>query len=179
MPRRWVPALIMVGLLAGCQSTTAGRGTPEAAPAPATSTPQGLPVPDDPTGSATTSAAPPPATTPPTTTPPRTTPAGRRCPADVAATLPDPRPATLVAGFLTSRFRLYFCRTVRGQLYYRGISRADATQATTLAAKAIPGGYEARTVVDGSVFVYQVAQRRLVVTKDGRRILVDAITATL
>jgi hypothetical protein len=171
--------VLLLGLLIGCESTTAGHGTSEAVPAPATSTPQGLPVPDDPAESTTTSVAPPPATTLPTTTPPRTNPAGRPCPADVAATLPDPRPATLVAGFRTTRFRLYFCRTVRGQLYYRGISRADATQATTLAATAIPGGYEARNVVAGSEFVYRVAQGRLVVTKDGKQILVDAITATL
>ena len=71
------------------------------------------------------------------------------------------------------------CRTADGQLYYRGISRADPTKATTLAAKTIPGGYEARTVVDGNVFVYRVAQRRLVVTEDGEQILADAITATL
>jgi hypothetical protein len=177
MLRRWAPVVVLLGLLTGCESTTAGRGTPAAAPAPATSTPQGLPVPDDPAEPATTSAAP--STAPPTTTPPRTTPAGRPCPADVARTLPGSQPATLVAGFGTTRFRLYFCRTVDGQLYYRGISRADAKQATTLAAKTIPGGYEARTVVDGNVFVYRVAQRRLVVTQNGKQIVVDAITSTL
>jgi hypothetical protein len=174
MARRWVPAVLVVGLLAGCGSaTTAGRGTPEAVPAPGASTAPGLPVPDDPTTQATTSAP------PPTTTAPRTTPAGRPCPADVAATLPGSPSATLVAGYRTARFRLYVCRTAGGQLYYRGISRADARQATTIAATTIPGGYEARKVVDGHLFVYQIAQRRLVVAKDGKRLLVDPITATL
>ncbi len=168
---RWVPGVVLVGLLAGCGSTTDGRGTPEAAP---TSTPQGLPVPDDPTEPATTSL---PSPTP--TTPPPTNPAGRPCPADVARTLPGSPAATLVAGFGTTRFRLYFCRTEGGQLYYRGISRADAKQATTLPATTIPGGYEARTVVDGHRFVYRVAQRRLLVTRDGRQILTDTVTATL
>ena len=31
----------------------------------------------------------------------------------------------------------------------------------------------------GSAYVYRVAQGRLVVTKDGTRILVDAVTGTL
>jgi hypothetical protein len=36
-----------------------------------------------------------------------------------------------------------------------------------------------RNVAEGSEFVYRVAQGRLVVTKDGKQILVDPITATL
>lgn len=171
MAWRWVPGVVLVGLVTGCGTTTDGHGTPEAVP---TSSPEGLPVPDDPTEPPTTA---PPTTTAPTTTAPTTTPAGRPCPADVVATLPGP--ATLVAGFQTTRFRLYFCRTAPGQLYYRGISRADAKQATTLAAKTIPGGYEARTTFDGHRFVYRVARGRLLVTRDGRQILADAVTATL
>ena len=192
MVRRWAPALVLVGLLAGCESTPAGDGTPEAAPVPAGSTSPGLPVPDEPTVPATTSAAPPPtaptmtapattapATTPPVATPPRTAPAGRRCPADVAATLPDSRSATLIAGFRTSRFRLYYCRTAGGRLYYRGISRADAAKATTLPARTIAGGFEARGVEAGSVYVFRVAQGRLLVIQDGKQIFVDPIIATL
>ena len=120
-----------------------------------------------------------PTTTPPVATPPRTTPAGRPCPADVAATLPDSRSATLVAGFRTSRFRLYYCRTAGGQLYYRGISRADAAKATTLPARRIAGGFEARGLEEGSVFVFRVAQGRLFVIQDGKQIFVDPIIATL
>jgi hypothetical protein len=175
MVRRWVPAAVLMGLLAGCSSTTGGTGSPEAAPA--TSAPPGLPVPDDPTEPPATS-TPPPTTTAPATTPPAPTPAGPRCPADVAATMPGAGPATLVAAFRTARFRLYFCRTAGSQLYYRGISRADPRQATTLPARTIPGGYEARAEVDGDVFVYRVAQRRLVVTKNGTRILAETATAT-
>jgi hypothetical protein len=165
-----------------------GHGTPEAAPVPGGSTSPGLPVPDEPTEPPTTSAAPPPTTTAPTTTAPtttppvatpRTAPAGRPCPADVAATLPDSRSATLVAGFRTSRFRLYYCRTAGGQLYYRGISRADAAKATTLPARRIAGGFEARGLEEGSVFVFRVAQGRLFVIQDGKQILVDPIMATL
>ena len=186
---RWAPVLVLLGLLAGCESTPAGHGTPEAAPVPGASTSPGLPVPDEPTeppttSPATTSAAPPPSTTAPTTTPPvatppRTAPADPPCPADVAATLPDSRPATLVAGFRTSRFRLYYCRTAGGQLYYRGISRADAAKATTLPARRIAGGFEARGVEEGSVFVFRVAQGRLFVIQDGKQIFVDRIIATL
>jgi hypothetical protein len=189
MVRRWAPALVLLGLLAGCESTPAGHGTPEAAPVPAGSTSPGLPVPDEPTQPATTSAAPPPTTTAPTTTaptttppvatPPRTAPAGRPCPADVAATLPDSRSATLIAGFKTSRFRLYYCRTAGGQLYYRGISRADATKATTLPARRIAGGFEARGREDGSLYVFRVTQNRLFVIQDGKQIFVDPIIATL
>src|SRR5215207_2675940 len=178
MVRRWAPVLVLLGLLAGCESTPAGHGTPEAAPVPAGSTSPGLPVPNEPTEPATTSAAPPPTTTAPTRTPPvaappsRTAPVGRPCPADVAATLPDSRSATLVAGFRTSRFRLYYCRTVGGQLYYRGISRADAAKATTLPARRIGGGFEARGLEEGSVFVFRVAQGRLFVIQDGKQIFV-------
>lgn len=167
MLRRGVPAVVLLGLLAGCgSSSTSGRGTPEAVPVPGTSAPQGLPVPDDPTQPPTTTAAPP--TTAPTTAPP-TAPPGRPCPADVAATLPGHPSAILVAGFTTSRFRLY----------YRGISRAAPAQATTLPARTIPGGYQAGTVVKGDAFVYRVAQRRLIVTKNGRQILADPITGVL
>jgi hypothetical protein len=194
MVRRWAPVLVLLGLLAGCGSPPAGHGRPEATPVPGGSTPLGLPVPDEPTEPATTSAAPPPTTTAPTTTaptttaptttppvatPPRTAPAGRPCPADVAATLPDSRSATLVAGFKTSRFRLYYCRTAGGQLYYRGISRADAAKATTLRARRIAGGFEARGAEEGSLFVFRVAQGRLFVIQDGKQIFVDPIIATL
>ena len=189
MVRRWAPVLVLLGLLAGCGSTTAGHDTPEAAPVPGGSTSPGLPVPDDRTEPATTSAAPPPTTTAPTTTaptttppvgtPPRAAPAGRSCPADVAATLADSRSATLVAGFRTSRFRLYYCRTAGGQLYYRGINRADATKATTLPARRIAGGFEARGMEKGSVIVFRVAQGRLFVIQDGKQIFVDPIIATL
>ena len=184
MLRRWAPVLVLLGLLAGCGSPAAGRGTPEATPVPGASTSPGLPVPDEPAEPATTSAAPRPATTAPTTTPPaatppRTAPAGRPCPADVAATLPDSRSATLVAGFRTSRFRLYYCRTTGGQLYYRGINRADAANATTLPARRIAGGFEARGVEEGSVFVFRVTQGRLFVIQDGKQIFVDPIIATL
>jgi hypothetical protein len=120
-----------------------------------------------------------PTTTPPVATPPRTDPAGRPCPADVAATLPNSRSATLVAGFRTSRFRLYYCRTAGGQLYYRGISRADAAKATTLPARRIAGGFEAQGREEGSVFVFRVAQGRLFVIQDGKQIFVDQIIATL
>ena len=62
---------------------------------------------------------------------------------------------------------------------FRGVSRADAKQATTLAAKTIPGGYEARNTVDGDLFVYRVSPRRLLVSKNGTQILSDAVTGTL
>jgi len=184
MVRRWAPVLVLLALLAGCGSPPAAHLTPEATPVPAGSTALGLPVPDEPTEPATTSAAPPPTTTAPTTTPavatpPRTDPAGRPCPADVAATLPNSRSATLVAGFRTSRFRLYYCRTAGGQLYYRGISRADAAKATTLPARRIAGGFEAQGREEGSVFVFRVAQGRLFVIQDGKQIFVDPIIATL
>src|SRR5829696_1179474 len=89
MVRRWAPVLVLLGLLAGCESTPAGHGTPEAAPVPGASTSPGLPVPDEPTeppttSPATTSAAPPPSTTAPTTTPPVATPP-RIAPADPPA----------------------------------------------------------------------------------------------
>jgi hypothetical protein len=177
MGRRWVPVVVpvvvLLGLLAGCESATSGRGAPEAAATSATSAAPGLPVPDDPTEEPTTTPAPTP------TTPAQTSAAGRPCPADVARTLPGAGPATLVAGFGTSRFRLYFCRTDSGQLYYRGISRANAKQATTLAAKTIPGGYEARNVFRGDLFVYRVTRIRLTVTENGKQILADPVTATL
>ena len=173
MVRRWAPVLVLLGLLAGCGSPPAAHVAPEATPVPGGSTSLGLPAPDEPTEPATTSAA------PPVGTPPRTAPAGRPCPADVAATLPDSRSATLVAGFRTSRYRLYYCRTAGGQLYYRGISRADAAKATTLPARRIAGGFEARGVEAGSVFLFRVAQGRLFVIQDGKQIFVDPIIATL
>jgi hypothetical protein len=186
MVRRWALALVLLGLLAGCRSSTAGQSTP----APKGSTSPGLPVPAEatPAPTATSATTAPattaPATTAPTTTPPvatpsRTVPAGRPCPSDVAATLPDSRSATLVAGFRTSRFQLYYCRTTGGQLYYRGINRADTAKATTLPARTIAGGFEARGVEDGSVFVFRVAQGRLLVIQDGKPIFVDRIITTL
>lgn len=178
MVRRWAPAAVVLGLLAGCGFSTAGRGTPGAGPARATSMPPGLPVPAEPTETSVAPSPAPPASTVPRTTASPATPAARPCPADVARTLPGSPPATLVAGFTTARFRLYFCRTADGRLFYRGVSRADAAQATTLPARTVPGGYEARTVFEGSAYVYRVVQRRLVVTRDGKRILAEAATAT-
>lgn len=181
MVRRWAAAAVLVGVLAGCSSATGGQGTSEAGPA---SSAQGLPVPVEPTGAAPTATPPPttsaPPTTPPATTPaPTTGPAGRPCPADVVRTLPGAGPATLVAGFGTSRFRLFFCRTDRGQLYYRGISRAAPKQATTIAATTIPGGYQARKVFEGDTFVYQVTPARLLVLKNGKPLFTDPVTSTL
>lgn len=184
MVRRWALVFVLLGLLAGCRSSTAGQSTPGAAPAPGGSTSAGLPVPAERTTPTTTSATPAPTTTSPTTTPPvatppRTAPAGRPCPSTVAATLPDSPSATLVAGFRTSRYQLYYCRTAGGQLYYRGINRADAAKATTLPARTIAGGFEARGVEDGSVFVFRVAQGRLLVIQDGKQIFADRIITTL
>ena len=64
-----------------------------------------------------------------------------------------------------------------GRLFYRGISRAGP--AVTLPATTVPGGYEARTVAEGSTFVYRVTPARLVVTRDGKQILADPVTGTL
>lgn len=191
MVARWGAAVILVGVLAGCSSATDGQGAPNAAPL---TTAQGLPVPDDrvePTSAPATDEPPTsapatseptsaPATTPPVTTPaPTIGPAGRACPADVARTLPGGGPATLVAGFGTTRFRVFFCRTDGGALYYRGISRANAARATTLAARTIPGGYEARGAENGDTFVYRVTPQRLTVTKNGAPLFTDPVTSTL
>lgn len=182
---RWGAAAVLVGVLAGCSSSAGGDGAPAAGPA---STVQGLPVPAERTNAAPSTTTPPPPTTaapsttaaPPTTRPaPTTGPAGRPCPADVVRTLPGARPATLVAGFGTTRFRVYFCRTDRGRLYYRGISRANPKQATTIAARTISGGYEASTVFQGDAFVYRVSQGRLLVTKNGTLLFTDPVTSTL
>ncbi|HST64797.1 MAG TPA: hypothetical protein VLM05_06385 [Mycobacteriales bacterium] len=182
MVRRWTAAaVVLVGLLAGCSSATDGRGAPEGAP---TSTPEGLPVPSDPVEPTTPAGTTPAGTTPAGTTPagttpaPATSPAGRPCPADVTRTLPGGGPATLVAGYGTTRFRLFFCRSDRG-LYYRGISRADPSRATTLPARTVSGGYEAVGTENGDTFVYRVAQRRLSVTKNGKPLFTDPVTSTL
>lgn len=184
--------MVLVGLLAGCSSATDGDGAPNAAPS---TTAQGLPVPDDrvgstasapdttgqPTSAPATSA---PATTVPPTTPPATTPAptlgptGRACPADVTRTLPGGGPATLAAGYGTPRFRLFLCRTDGGALYYRGISRTSG-RATTLAARTVPGGYEARGTENGDTFVYRVTPQRLTVTQNGKPLFTDPVTSTL
>lgn len=189
MVRRWGATAVLVGVLAGCSSTTGGEGAADPAPA---SLPTGLPVPAEPTTAVptTTPTTAPPTTAPPTTTPPTTTPpttapvppaspAGRPCPADVTRTLPGGGPATLVAGFGTTRFRLFYCRTDRGALYYRGISRANPARATTLPARTIPGGYEAQGTENGDTYVYRVAQRRLTVTKNGAPLFTDPVTSTL
>ena len=196
MVRKWGAAAVLMGVLAGCSSATDGQGAPQAGPGSSTqglpvpgSSAQGLPVPVEPTATGptttpTTPPATPPATTSAPTTPaptpaPTTGPAGRGCPADVIRTLPGARSATLVAGFGTTRFRLYFCRTDRGQLYYRGISRAAPKQATTIPATTIPGGYQARKVFEGDTYVYRVTPARLVVTKNGKPLFTDRVTSTL
>lgn len=180
-------AAVLAGMLAGCQSESAGRGSPEALPTSAAPATSQLPVPDDseiPTGTppggsgptATTSTAAPRTTVPSTTTPPG---GARPCPSAVAARLPAGRGAVLEAGYETSRFRLYYCRTADGRLFYHGVSKADSTQVVTLPATAIPGGYEARTTADGSSYLYRVAGGTLTVVRDGAVIRRDPVIGAL
>jgi hypothetical protein len=138
--------------------------------------------PDSATGSAGRSR---PATTttapgPPTATVAPGPPAGARpCPDAVAAALPGGGPAVLVAAYETSHFRLYYCRTSAGQLYYRGVSRVDPAGVVTLPATEIAGGYEARTTANGSAFVYRVVSRALIVIQDGRVLRTDPVLRDL
>jgi hypothetical protein len=164
-PRRRRTVLLapfLAGLVACGANTTTGRGSPDPAQLPAQAS--GLPVP----GETAPSAAPSPSVVP-TTKPP----AARPCP--VAATLPDGRNAVLVAGYETKRFRVYYCRTTTGALYYHGASKTAATQTVTIPATPIPGGYEAHRTVDGHTFVYRVAANTLTVLRDGRTILTDPV----
>jgi hypothetical protein len=162
-PAAVVVALAFAALTACGASTTSGRGSPDAAqlPAPVESAPSR------------------PSSLPPAPTPPSPSVAGRPCPSSVAATLPGGHRAVLVAGYETHRFRIYYCRTPAGTLYYRGISKSAPARAVTIPATRIPGGYEARRTVDGSSFVYRVTAERLVVTQDGRTILTDSVVGTL
>ena len=93
--------------------------------------------------------------------------------------LPAGRDAVLVAGYETSRFWLYYCRTAAGRLYYHGVSKANPAHTATLAATAVPGGFEARTTVSGSTYVYRVVAGKLVVIQDGAVIRVDPVLGAL
>jgi hypothetical protein len=175
--RRVAIAVAVMGLLAGCGSRTIqGAGQPApvitgsgdtAAPTTAAPSPSPPPVP-----------TPTPTPTPmPSPTP--TVPGARPCPDAVARALPGAGPAELVAGYETARFRLYYCRTADGTLYYRGVSRSDPNGVLTLPAHPIPGGYEATRFAAGSVFVYQVVDRVLRVSRDGRVLRVDPVLRDL
>ena len=180
--RRAVLAVAAIGLLAGCGARSiSGQAEPAVLPTsrpPASSGP-GADLPAGPTatttgpdGSSSAGGA--------TRTTPTTSPAAvRPCPAAVAAALPGGGPAGLVAGYETARFRLYFCRTEDGQLYYRGVSRTDPAGVVTVPASPIAGGFEARRTADGSTFVYQVEARVLRVFQDGILLLADPVLRDL
>jgi hypothetical protein len=195
LTRSVLAAAVLAGLAAcgsGSANDDAGPspgisiGTPalpaptEVEPTDAGDVPIGPPNPTPATGSAGRSG---PATTvpgPATATVVPDPPAGARpCPDAVAAALPGGGPAVLVAAYETSRFRLYYCRTSAGQLYYRGVSRIDPSGVVTLPATEIAGGYEARTTANGSAFVYRVASRALVVIQDGRVLRTDPVLRDL
>jgi hypothetical protein len=165
-----VVALAFAALTACGASMTPGRGSPDGAQLPA-------PVESAPSHPSSPASVPPPPA-PPSPSPSPSV-AGRPCPSSVAATLPGGRGAVLVAGYETRRFRIYYCRSLAGTLYYRGISKSAPAQAVTIPATRIPGGYEARRTVDGSTFVYRVTAGRLLVTQDGRTILTDSVVGTL
>jgi hypothetical protein len=167
-----IAAALGAAALTACSApTTGGRGSPDPGQLPARTAQ--LPAP---TESGAPSPTPVP-TTPAPTPAPTTTPA-RACPAAVAATLPGGAGATLVAGFETRRFRIHYCRTTGGALYYHGASRTAAAQQVTIPATPIAGGFQASRVVAGHTFVYRVTTR-LTVTEDGRTLLTDPVTARL
>ena len=97
----------------------------------------------------------------------------------VAAALPGGGPAALVAGYETARFRVYFCRTGDGALYYRGVSRTDPAGVVTVPAYPIADGFEARRTAAGSTFVYQVKARVLRVFQDGTLLRADPVLRDL
>jgi hypothetical protein len=194
---RFTRSVLAAGALAVLAACGSGSADGDAGPSPAISirtpvlpapteveptdagdVPIGPPDPVPATGSASRSR---PATTAPgTATVAPDPPAGARpCPDAVAAALPGGGPAVLVAAYETSRFRLYYCRTSAGQLYYRGVSRIDPSGVVTLPATEIAGGYEARTTANGSAFVYRVVSRALVVIQDGRVIRTDPVLRDL
>jgi hypothetical protein len=191
--RRVAVAVAVAGLLAGCGSRTI-EGAGVAAPA-TRSTAGGSPsasggteVPIGPTGSGspggsgspTGSSRPSGSGSPTGSGPaPPTTDGARPCPDAVARALPGAGPAELVAGYETSRFRLYYCRTADGTLYYRGVSKTDPKGVLTLPAHPVAGGYEAIRVANGSTFVYQVVSGALRVTQDGRLLRVDRVLGDL
>jgi hypothetical protein len=190
-PRRRLSCLLVTAavlLLAGCGSGPADERADEPPPTSALPTATGAApvdssrVPLGPTGTST--AADTPATSDPrvppggpaATTPAPAGPIGtRRCPEAVAAALPDRPDAVLVAGYETARFRLYYCRTAAGRLYYHGVSKANPAHSATLPATAIPGGFEARTTAGGSTYVYRVVAGELIVIQDGAVIRVDPV----
>ena len=180
---------VALGTLTGCGPGATDRRS-ESSPTTAAASTRSLPVPDDsqvplgptePTASAGTSD---PTTTqtpagPPARTPPTPAGAGRPCPAAVAATLPAVRGALLVAGYETNRFRLYYCQTPAGRLYYHGVSKADPTHVVTLPGAAIPGGYEARALAEGHAYIYRVVGGNLIVVEDGTVIRTDPVIGNL
>ena len=178
--RRAALAIAVVGLLSGCGARSISG---EAHPA---TLPGSLPPVAESSAAVTPAAGSPSAggadqTNPTATTSPAAVPStqGRPCPDGVAAALPGGGPAILVAGYETARFRLYFCRTAGGALYYRGISRVDPGGAVTVPAYPIAGGFEARRTADGSTFVYQVKARVLRVFRDGTLLRADPVLRDL
>ena len=179
--RRAALAIAVVGLLAGCGARSiSGQARPATLPGsfPPASTgpPAGAAQPN---GSPSAGGAA--QTNPAATTSPAAVPSadGRPCPDSVAAALPGGGPADLIAGYETARFRLYFCRTDDGALYYRGVSRVDPGGAVTVPAYPIADGFEARRTVDGSTFVYQVKARVLRVFQDGTLLRADPVLRDL
>jgi hypothetical protein len=80
------------------------------------------------------------------------------------------QPTVVHAAFETAHFSIVICRTGGGDLYYRGVDKANAARWIVLPATGAAGSYEAR---NGSTR-YQVGDSRLV-AKTGDSVEVDEV----
>ncbi len=94
-------------------------------------------------------------------------PAGPRCPAGIAATINGGENSTLIAAYNSVRFKVRMCETSTGEIYYHGSDRNHPSMHITLPAQRSRHGFKAQS----NDYVYYVSKHRLVITKNGVKVL--------
>lgn len=100
-------------------------------------------------------------------TPAAAQPTGPPCPARVAATIPGGGNSIEMAVYESAKFRVTLCETSAGKIYYHGSDRHNPALYITLPAEKARHGYKAHN----NVYMYYVSKHRLVITKNGVKVL--------
>ncbi len=98
---------------------------------------------------------------------PAASPTGPPCPAGIAATIKGGENSKLIGAYNSPKFKIRLCETSTGKIYYHGSDRNNPSLHITLPAQRSRHGYKAKD----NGYVYYVSKRRLVITKNGVKIL--------
>ncbi len=103
---------------------------------------------------------------------PAASPTGPPCPAGIAATIKGGGNSTLIAAYNSPKFKIRLCETSTGEIYYHGSDRNNPSLHITLLAQRSRHGFKAKD----NGYVYYVSKHRLVITKNGVKVLDERLS---